>query len=340
MRLMHLNESPFPASPKVVEAVTAAAANPDTFHRYPDTMAYELSAALSERTGVPAGRIVFGCGSEETLRSAIDIAVEPGDEVVMPAPSFPSYSSLTRQRNGVPVRAPLNEDGANDPEALLKCITPRTRILVCCTPNPPTGGMMGRDALSELISRTPDNVLLLVDEAYYEYGHFAGGADALALLSARRGPWISVRTFSKAYGLAGLRIGYGLCSSDQVADQIRKVRLYYGATTLSQVAALAALKDEQYLSQVLRLVAAERDRLSAGLKALGLKTFPTVTNFVSATLPVAAKHGVEMLRQRRILVRDWRDPEFLNEIRITVGRPDDNDAILAALREILERNGS
>ncbi|MGH7123458.1 MAG: aminotransferase class I/II-fold pyridoxal phosphate-dependent enzyme, partial [Stellaceae bacterium] len=148
-------------------------------------------------------------------------------------------------------------------------------------------------------------------------------------------PWVVMRTFSKAYGLAGARLGYALCGSDEVADAIRKVKLHFGATATAQAAALAALEDDAYLDKVVAAVALERERLSDGLKRLGLRVFPSAANFVSAVMPMPAVRVMEELRRRRILIRDWRDPEHLQEIRITVGLPDDTDAVIVALSDIL-----
>ena len=330
-RLLHLNESALPPSPKAIAAARDAAA---ILNRYPDPMASKLCAALEQRTGIEAARIVVGCGSEEILRGLIDLGARAGDEVVMPAPSFPLYAVETRLRDAVPVRAALDPLGANDPATLLARITPRTRVLVACTPNPPTGEMMGANALATLLDKVPDDVLLVLDEAYYEYARHAGGPDALSLLARRAGPWAVVRTFSKAYGLAGARVGYALCGSLAVAEALRNTTLSYGVTDPAQAAALAALEDEPYLTALLDNVAAERRRLEAGLKAMGLHTFPTVTNFVSVRLHSDARAATDALRQRGILVRDWRDPEHLKEIRITVGLPEDTDRVLSALKQI------
>jgi histidinol-phosphate aminotransferase len=144
-----------------------------------------------------------------------------------------------------------------------------------------------------------------------------------------------LRTFSKAYGLAGARVGYALCGSDSVLDALRKIKMQFNITVASQAAALAALEDEAYLAQTLDAVARERTRLSQGMAALGLEPFPTAANFVSARLAMPASAAAEEFRKRGILIRDWRDPEHLNEIRVTVGLPDDTDAVLVALREIL-----
>ncbi len=328
VRGLHLNESPYPPSPKAIEAVRAAAAN---LNRYADANAGALAAALSRRTGIDPERIVVACGSEELIQVLCALAAGPGDEVVVPAPSFPSFALSVALQGAAPVRAKLDRGGANDAAGILQAIGERTRLVFCCTPNPPSGGMMSKAALEQVVAGVPDRVLLVVDEAYYEFGRHAGAPDALAILAGRRGPWAALRTFSKAYGLAGARVGYALCSDLDVADALRRLKLYYGASALAQAAALASLEDEAHLAGTLDAIARERTRLSA----LGLEPLPSAANFVSVEAPMVAVEAMALLQERGILVRDWRDPEHPNELRITVGRADDTDAVLAAMRDII-----
>lgn len=332
VRFLHLNESPYPPSPRAIEAATKAIVN---LNRYPDIHGRALANALSARTGVPDGRVIFGAGSDELIHFLCEIALTQGDELVTPAPTFPRYAVSARLLGARPVRTRLTAEGANDAKALAAAVTDKTRIVFCCTPNNPSGAFMTEEALEELVTRVPDSVLLVVDEAYYEFGRHAGAPDVLRALKRRRGPWAVLRTFSKAYGLAALRVGYALCSTDEIADALRKAKLQYNVNTVAQAAALAALEDEDHLARTLDDSAKERARLSAGLAALGIAPFPSAANFVSGLMPFAASTAMEELRKRCILIRDWRDPDHLREIRITLGLSDDTDAVLAALREIL-----
>ena len=195
---------------------------------------------------------------------------------------------------------------------------------------------MDATALRRLAEGVPENVLLAVDEAYHEYGRHAGGPDVLAALKGRRGPWLVLRTFSKAYGLGAVRVGYALCGSAEVSEALRKTRLQYGANSPGQAAALAALEDDAYLQKTLELMARERTRLAEGLAALGLTPLPTAANFVSAELPCDAAEVSRALAERDILTRGWRDPGHPRHIRITVGLPEDTDAVLTAMKDILE----
>ena len=332
VHMLHLNESPYPPSPKAVEAARASAS---TLNRYPDSQGKALAQALSARTGIPAGHILFGCGSDELIHDFCTFALSPGDHAVVPAPTFPSFAVEARVQGATPLRVKLDARGANDAAGLVAAVTERTRLVFCCTPNPPSGGQMTAAGIEQVAQGVPEHVLLIVDEAYHEYGCQAGGPDVLPILAKRRGPWAVMRTFSKAYGLAGARLGYALCGAQDVAEALRKVKLHFGATAPAQAAALAALEDDAYLDKVVAAVARERQRLSDGLAGLGLEVFPSAANFVSAKLPIPAAAAVEQLRQRRILIRDWRDPEHLHEIRITVGLAGDTDAAIAALRDIL-----
>lgn len=332
VRGLHLNESPYPPSPKAVEAIKAAAGS---LNRYADANAGALTRALSDRTGIDSERIVVSCGSEELIQVLCALTAGPGDEVVVPAPSFPSFALAVALQGAMPIRARIDRGGANDPTAIVRALSDRTRLVFCCTPNPPSGGMMRKAALEQVVDGVPASVLLVVDEAYYEFGRHAGGPDALAILARRRGPWVALRTFSKAYGLAGARIGYALCSDLDVVDALRRLKLYYGASSLAQAGALASLEDEVHLAATLDAVARERGRLTRGLADLGLDPLPSAANFVSARLPMPAVQAMAMLQERGILVRDWRDPEYPNELRITVGREDDTDAVVAALKEII-----
>ncbi len=332
MRLLHLNESPYPPSPRAIEAFTGAVRD---LNRYPDIYASALANDLAARTGIAADSIVFGCGSDELIHFLCETSLGPGDELVVPAPSFPRYALSGRILGATPIRAKLDAGGANDAETLVGAIGERTRLVFCCTPNPPSGGMMVEAALERVVTAVPDSVLLVIDEAYHEFARHAGGPDVLAALRRRRGPWVVLRTFSKAYGLGGARVGYALCGVPEVADALRKVKLQFNVTAPSQAAAFAALRDEAYLKTTLDAIAVERTRLAAGIAAMGLSPLPSAANFVSVRLTIPAAGAAEEFRRRGILIRDWRDPDYLNEIRITIGLPDDTDAVLAALREIL-----
>ena len=333
-RLIHLNESPLPPSPHVAEAIRAATHD---LNRYPDIPGRALARALAARVGMPVENFVFGCGSDELLHFATTIALAAGDEAVMPAPAFPRYALSTKLAGAIPKRAKLDANGACDPDTILAAIGPRTRLVFVCTPNPPSGGMMTADAVRAVAQGVPDDVLLLLDEAYCEFAQHAGGPDTLAIMRDRKGPWLATRTFSKAYALAALRVGYAICGDATVGEALRRAKLQFNVPTLSQAAALAAFQDQPYLAKLLDAIAAERANLAAGLVGLGLRVWPSAANFVSCVLPGPAAPAMAALENEGILVRDWRDPDHTNELRIGVGLADDTHAVLAALGRYLRR---
>jgi histidinol-phosphate aminotransferase len=332
VRALHLNECPLPPSPAVVEAIRAAASG---VNRYPDAQARQLRTLLSERTGIPADCIVFGTGSEELLNLATLIALDPGDEIVASTPAFNRYVKAAQLAGGRGITVPLQEDGRNDIDALVGAVTPRTRILFAAMPNNPTGQMNDAAEVEALALRTPEDVLLLIDEAYYEFARHAGGPDVLAGLARRQGPWMVLRTFSKAYCLAGLRLGYALCSAPEVALALGRIKTAFNANVLVQAAAVAALQDEAYLQRVLETCATERRRLMEGCRALGLEPMPSVTNFVSIPVPMPASRVMAEMQERGILISVWNDGPRDDVIRISMGLAEDTDAVLKALGDIL-----
>lgn len=332
-RALHLNESPFPPSPRAIEAAAAALRGP--LNRYPRSRAPELAAALAARTGVAPERIVFGVGSDELIHVVAEVALCPGDRCVMPVPSFPRYAVSTRIRGAEVAGVPIDAAGASDAPGLLAAIDARTRVVFACTPNAPSGGMMAAAALERLAREVPADVLLVVDEAYHEYGRHAGGPDALAALAARRGPWIVLRTFSKAHGLAALRVGYALCGSAVEAEALRRVKMTFNVTEVAQAAALASLEDEAHMTGSLDAIAAERARLADGFRRLQLRPCPSFTNFVSVDLGMPAQPAMQALAARGIHVRDWRHPDWTTQLRVAIGTREDNDAVLEALGAVL-----
>ena len=329
---LHLNESPTPPSPRAVAAMQAAAAD---VHRYPDNEPAGLAAALSDALGVRPGRLVFANGSSELLLHAAQLTLRPGDEAVVPVPSFPLYEKAIGIQHGRMVGVPTTVDGRVDVPAILAAIGPRCRLVYAATPNNPTGGLLDAAAVEALAQGVPDDVLLLLDEAYYEFGRDAGGPESLPILSRRRGPWISTRTFSKAHGLAGVRVGYGIAQSTALADSFRNLRLNFAFNRVAQAGALAALSDDVHTRSVLAAAAVARAGLATGLTALGFDVFPSATNFVTARTRQPASELVGALAERGILVMSFAWPGAPNVVRISAGSPDDVTTVLAALREIL-----
>ena len=326
---LNLNESAIPPSPRAVAAAVATIAG---VNRYPPTDGGSLIAALAAHTGVPADRIGVAVGSDMMLHALCMVTLAPGRSAVMPAPSFPRYLGSTRLAGARAIKVALTPDGANDPDALLAAIDADTSIVFCCTPNGNTGGVLTPAALRHLAERVPDHIMFVVDEAYAE---FDPAADTLDALATRAGPWAVTRTFSKAYALAGLRVGYALFSDAEVANVVRAARPIFEMTAPGLAAAEAALGDPQYLAQMLDHISAGRAQLVAGLRALGLSPLPSLGNFVTTDLGRKVAPVLASMTAQGVLVRGLADPGFEQYLRITVGLEAENARALAALRVAL-----
>jgi len=330
--LLHLNESAFPPSPRVVEALCKSASGAN---RYGDPRPDDLAAVLSQRTGVAPALIVVGNGSDEVLGLVALMALGPGDSAVMPTPSFPRYRIGTTMM-GAQSRLVRNlPDGRNDVAGLLAAIDASTKVVFACTPNNPSGAAMTRADLDALVHGVPDDVLLVMDEAYYEFDAAQGGEGALPALQSRRGPWLSTRTLSKAYAMAGLRIGYGLASSEALALGLVRVKLNFNLSSLSVVAAIAALDDEAYAQSCMARTIAERGRVAAALLDMGYPTLPSRANFVSFDYRVNSVPLIAALARQGVFIREWRDPGFETYVRMTIGLPQENDRALHLLDEAI-----
>lgn len=326
---LNLNESPIPPSPLAIAAAAAAVAG---VNRYPPTDGAPLVAALAARTGLPAERIGVAVGSDMLLHLLCMVSLAPGRSAVFPYPSFPRYALSTRISGGRAIPVAVGADGANDPQRLLAAIAPDTSIVFCCTPNGNTGGVLSPAALRHLAEHVPDDVMLVVDEAYAE---FDPAADTLAILAARRGPWAVTRTFSKAYALAGLRVGYVLCADARIAEVLRAARPIFEMTSPALAAATAALDDAGHLAAMLTLIADGRAQLVEGLTAMGLTPLPSRANFVTTDLRRPAAPIQHAMDRAGVLVRGVMDPGWENFLRITVGLPAENARALATLAEAL-----
>ena len=326
--LLHLNECPYPPSPLVIEAVSRAVAS---VNRYGDPRPGSLAALIASRNGFPPPQVVIGNGSDEILGLVPQMALGPGDNAVMPTPSFPRYRLGTRAM-GAEARMVLNlDDGRNDVAGLLAAIDANTKVVFACTPNNPSGAPLPQDEIRALVQGVPEDVLLVVDEAYYEFDAAQGGIGALPELRGRRGPWLSTRTLSKAYSIAGLRIGYGLAGSPEVADGLVRVKLNFNLSCLAVVAAEAALSDEAYAQGCIAKALAERGRVSGLIEKMGYRTLPSRANFVSFDYGPNAASVIAHLAAQGIFLREWRDPGYATFIRMTIGLPQENDRALAAV---------
>ncbi len=332
LRSLHLNESPFPPAPSVVAAMQEAAAR---LNRYPDHDGSELTAALSARTGIAAERILIGAGSNEIVYASADVALDRGDEAVAPVPGFPTYAKVIAMRGATYVGVPVREDGVFDADAALAAVGPKTRLIYVASPQNPTGGLLEAEGIERLVRELPEHLLLHFDEAYHEFGRHAGGAEVLPIIEKRKGPWTLTRSFSKAFGLAGIRVGYGITSSRALADAYRKIRTTFSVNGVALAGARAALDEEAHVASLLDHTRAQRERLTKGLAQLGFRVLPSAANFLSAVAPRPATELAAALRMRNILILPFAWPNSPGALRISIGTQDDTDAVLGALTDLL-----
>jgi histidinol-phosphate aminotransferase len=323
------NEGQYGPFPAALEAIERAAREGN---RYPDGGCYNLRAALGERHGLDLDQVVVGNGADAILNYLALALLEPGDEVAFCWPSFPVYPINAAKMGAVPVRAPL-EGSSYDLVALAAAITPRTKLAFVTNPNNPTGGMVARDALARFLDGLPEHVLPVIDEAYFEYLSEPGYPDSLRehLLEGRR--VVVLRTFSKIYGLAGLRVGWGAMPLE-VAAALGKVKNAFDVSQPAQDAARASIGEDAEIARRAAETREGRERLVAGLVALGLEPLPAVANFVS--VPVGDGAGLASeLERLGLIVRPlggFGDPA---SIRISVGLPDEIDTALRLLADVL-----
>ena len=324
------NENPRGPSPAVLEAIAAAAAE---VTRYPDGNGFALKAALSERLGVGSSQIVLGNGSNDILELATQAYLRPGDEAVYSQHAFAVYPLATRARGATGIEVPAREFGHDLPQ-MRAAITPRTRIVFVANPNNPTGTFVAAAELEAFIASIPRDVLVVLDEAYNEYLEPADRCDSVSWISRHPNLVVS-RTFSKAYGLAALRIGYGLMHAD-VADMLNRVRQPFNVNALAQAAALAAFADSDYVDLSRELNRAGLAQLAAGFAALGVASLPSHGNFVLAKVGDAESVYQRLLAQG-VIVRPVANYGLPDWLRISVGLASENERFLGALRSALGR---
>jgi histidinol-phosphate aminotransferase len=326
------NEGPFPPMPGAVAAIREAA---EGVRGYPDAGAWALRDAIAGRLGLDAAQVLPGAGIDGLIRVICLALLDPGDELAMAWPSFLSWRIGAEVQGATLRTAPLAEDGSYDLDALLERVTPRTKLAVVVSPNNPTGGAVAAAELERFLDSLPGHVLPLVDEAYFEYLP-AGAHDAAGLLAAGR-PLGVLRTFSKAYGLAGLRVGY-LMGPAELVRACGVVRNVFDVSSLAQAAAVASLADgDALLPERVALNAAERETMAAGMRGLGLEPLPSAANFLLVDLgsPERALEVNAALLSRGVIVRPARAFGAPSALRVTVGFPAENARFLAAAAEAL-----
>ena len=324
------NENPRGPSPKVLAALAQAAAD---VTRYPDGNGFALKAALAAKFGLTTEAIVLGNGSNDVLELVSHAFLRPGDEAVYAQHAFAVYPLATQARGAIGVEVAARDFG-HDLDAMRAAVTPKTRVVFVANPNNPTGTWLPPAAVRAFVATVPRDVVVVLDEAYNEY--LAPGEQANATAWVAEFPHLVVsRSFSKAYGLAALRVGYGVAHPD-VADLLNRVRQPFNVNALAQAAAVAALGDAAYVDESRALNGAGMRQLEAGLAKLGQRMLPSHGNFVIVHVGDAAKVYQALLR-RGVIVRPVANYGLPEWLRVTVGLPDENERFLVALGEALAR---
>lgn len=328
------NENPLGPSPMALAAIQRCLS---TLHRYPDGAAHHLTGKIARFNGVSAANVVVGNGSDDIIALLVRALVRPGNRVIVPRPSFLMYAITAAAAGAVVDAVPLDPSLAMDLDAMARCVTADTRLIFLCNPNNPTGTVVTRSDFDRFMDQIPDGVVVVVDEAYIE---FARHSDCLKTGGPRdvTRPQVTLRTFSKAYGLAGLRVGYGIMPA-ALAEVLNRVRQPFNVSAVAQAAAAAALDDRAFVRRTIALVHRELAVLYSGLDRLGLNYFKTEANFFLIEVGMPAQTLFDDLLRQGVIVRSMKAYGFPTRIRISVGLEAENRRFLQALETVLTGTG-
>ena len=319
------NENPYPPLESVRDAVQRQLAH---FHLYPDMGAVAARQRIADHLGVRLDEVVVGAGSVEVAQQLINASADEGDEVIFAWRSFEAYPILVQIAGATPVPVPLTVDERHDLDAMAAAITDRTRVIFLCTPNNPTGAIVRTDELERFMRAVPSEVLVVIDEAYVHFDTEPDSANGLDFFR-RYGNVAVLHTFSKAYGLAGLRIGYAVAPT-RVASNLRRVAVPFGVSALAQTAAIASLDAESELQRRVDLIVAERARMLRALRELGWRAPDSLGNFVWLRTGERTPEVDAALREGGVIARAYGS----EGIRVTVGSPEMNDRFLSVVAAI------
>jgi histidinol-phosphate aminotransferase len=323
------NENPFGSSPKAKEAILAEM---DNISLYPDGASVELAFLLSEHFGVNVNQLIFGAGSDEIILMIARAYLESGDETVMASHTFGQYKHNAEIEGAVIYEVPL-KDGTHDLPAMLAKVTDKTKVVWICNPNNPTGTMVTHNQIKHFLAQLSPNVLLVLDEAYAEYNMTNDYPDGLELLKDYKNV-ILLRTFSKIFGLASLRIGYGIGHPD-VIRSINQVREPFNTTRFAQAAAAASIRDDEFIAKCRKANAEGIAYLTGEFDRLGLPYFPAHGNFIMVDVLRPAAAVFDGLLRKGFIVRGGHQLGFPTSLRITVGSREQNEGFMRALEQVL-----
>ena len=323
------NENSLGPSPKAMAAMQAAIPK---MHLYPDGGSFYLRQAIAKKYGIGDDMVMLGCGCNEHAVLLAHAFMDKGDELVASERSFVVYKLVSELYHGKCVEAPM-KGMTHDLDAILKAITPRTKIVVVGNPNNPTGTMVGQAEVDRFVEQVPENVVTVFDEAYMELLEPKLQVDSVKHVKAGKKPVVTLRTFSKAYGLAGLRVGYAMAQPDGI-DLLNKVRQPFNVNAMAQAAAVAALDDTTHLEATRRMLVEGRKQLMDGMRKLGLDPVESVTNFILFPFKKAAGLTAA-LTKHKVIVRPMAGFGLPEHVRVSVGNAKENAQFLRALSEAL-----
>jgi histidinol-phosphate aminotransferase len=329
------NENFHATSPQVLAAITSAVAD---VALYPDPFGNELRDALSKRLNVARDRLVLGNGSDDLIAVAVQTFLAPGDEMVTVAPSYGLHLNWP-QSIGAHIRAvPVQRNYRLNIDEFVAALSPRTRMVMFSNPSNPVGTSITADDMCRLLSAVGDRTLIVFDEAYFEYAAEDNSyPEFRQMLERSHRPWLLLRTFSKAYGLAGLRIGYALASGAALIHLMDRIRGPFNVNRLALVAAVAALKEADFVQDCISRTIDERERVRQALQALGYDPAPSLANFLFFDAGEDSYELAQRLLPQGVIVKPWREPGFTRHIRVSIGSPRANDQFLAALEKVSGR---
>jgi histidinol-phosphate aminotransferase len=323
------NENPLGPSPLALEAMRQVLPR---MHRYPDGSGYYLVRKLSEKFNVRPENIILGGGSDDIIGMLTRALLYPGDEVIMTQPSFSMYEIMTRISNATPVFVPLR-DLAVDLDAVAGAVTPKTRMIFLTNPHNPAGTVFSADRFASFLGSIPETVVVVLDEAYVEFVRDASCADSLNFLDDDR-PLVALRTFSKIYGLAGLRVGYGFMPAEMVS-LMNRVRQPFNVSAIAQAAAVAALDDDAFLQKTREVVHEGLDFLFRELKRLGIACYPTQANFFLLDVKRGADEVFRALLREGVIARSMISYGYPTYLRVNAGLPEENARFIEALEKVM-----
>lgn len=327
------NENPLGTSPLALAAVGRSLGQ---MHMYPDANCYELKKRLAEVIGIDQASIVIGNGSDEILMLLAMAFINRGDQIIYAKPSFAEYEFAAKIMGAECIEVPLR-DFTHDLETFLEAITPKTKLVFICNPNNPTGTIVGAKALKDFMERVPEDILVVFDEAYMEYVESQEFSSGLQYVRAGRNA-IVLRTFSKIYGLAGLRVGYGLTRPD-IAQALEMITEPFNVNLLAQIGATAAIDDYQHIQQSRSVNSAGKKFIYSELTKMGLFYVPTESNFIFLDTGKDCQEVFRALLMRGIIVRTGDVFGYPSFIRVTVGTQAENERFIAGLKHVLATQG-